>query len=293
MLEAAVPLSVAHAVRRPARAGQGRRRPDLARLVVAQVERLAGRVRDRIVRPRGDPIRLAVALPGEARPALRDQEPEARIRDDVDPRRRRRLAGMQVDHVLAAIRCEPAQAIGELQVEWLKRGRRLLGRAASPACNRLVQMPEQRAMRRVRQLGARQLAGESAPAGQEHDAGGRQQQGTVLLGRSDRSAGRTRRRADRGGPGPGCFAPSRAAAPGAAGGTRQGPRSGSRDRPTGCSSARIRGRAAAPGPVPSRTDRRPARRGSGGRRRCRRTRGSTGRARCARRCRRTHAAPDR
>ena len=60
--------------------------PDLAALLVSQVDDLARRVRDRVVAPGRQPVRLAVARPGKPGPALGDQEAETGVGDDVDPR---------------------------------------------------------------------------------------------------------------------------------------------------------------------------------------------------------------
>src|SRR4051812_36762272 len=92
-------------------------RPEPAGLLVAQVERLAGRVDERVVRPGRQAVLLAVGLPGGAGAALRDDEPEGRVGDHVHPRRRRVRAGRQVDDVLAPVGREPARAVPELPLQ--------------------------------------------------------------------------------------------------------------------------------------------------------------------------------
>src|SRR2546423_11016282 len=89
MREAAVTLSMAcHVGLALLPDGQRRRSPDLAGVLVPDIQNLARRVTHRIVRPRGELILAAVHRPGKARAGLRDLEAERRIRDDVDPRRR-------------------------------------------------------------------------------------------------------------------------------------------------------------------------------------------------------------
>ena len=95
---------------------RGRRTPELTRLVVADVDRLAHRVRDRIVGPRGELVLTAVAGPRVPGAGLRHQEAERGVGDDVQPRRRRRLARAEDRDVLAPAVGEPAQSIEELQL---------------------------------------------------------------------------------------------------------------------------------------------------------------------------------
>ena len=68
-----------------------RRRPRLAGLVVADEDRLAGRIADRIVRERRQPVLAAVAGPGVRRARRRDDRAEPRVGDDVHPGHRRFL----------------------------------------------------------------------------------------------------------------------------------------------------------------------------------------------------------
>ena len=84
-----VTLAVTDERGRSRRDGQGRRAPDLAGLLVAQIDDLAGGVGDRVVAPGRQAILLAVAGPGEARSGLGDLEAERGVGDDVDPGRGR------------------------------------------------------------------------------------------------------------------------------------------------------------------------------------------------------------
>src|SRR4029077_5396158 len=64
-----------------------RRAPDLAGLLVTQIDDLAGRIANRVVAPRSQAVELAVKRPGKSCPALGHHKPETRVGHDVDPRR--------------------------------------------------------------------------------------------------------------------------------------------------------------------------------------------------------------
>ena len=134
VLEAAVPPPVVNDVRRLLHANRLRARaPDLAGFVVANVDRLADRIPDRVVRPRRDLVLAAVAGPGVAAARFGHEEPELGIGDHVRPRRGRRLAGTEDDDVLAPVIGEPAEAVEELQVGRHRRRRLgLAGAAGDP-----------------------------------------------------------------------------------------------------------------------------------------------------------------
>ena len=136
---AGVALAVADGHGRAGPPRQGRRRPDLARLLVAQVDRLAGRVGHRVVRPGGQAVHLAVARPRIAQAGLRHQAAEAGVGEHVGPRGRRQSRHrVDGDQVLAAVRREPAQAVPEQEalgrrgrpggLGWYGRGGRGQGR---------------------------------------------------------------------------------------------------------------------------------------------------------------------
>jgi hypothetical protein len=64
-------------------------RPEVTGLLVAQIDRFAGRIRSRIVGPRTEAIRLAVARPAVAKTCLRHQTSEPRIGEHIRPGSRR------------------------------------------------------------------------------------------------------------------------------------------------------------------------------------------------------------
>ena len=74
---------------------QRRRAPQVAGVVVAQIEHLARTIADRIVRPGRELVLAAVDRPGVAAAFGRHLKAEVGIGDDVDPGRRRRLAGAE------------------------------------------------------------------------------------------------------------------------------------------------------------------------------------------------------
>ena len=133
VLEAAVSGAVARDVGRVRAANRLRRRaPQLTAVVVADVERLARRIADRIVGPRRQLVLAAVPGPGVAGAGLGDLEPERRVGDDVEPRGGRRLARAEDDDVLAAVLVEPAQSVEELEL----RQRRMALVVAGGRCRR-------------------------------------------------------------------------------------------------------------------------------------------------------------
>ena len=117
MLEAAVALAVSGDIGPSLLADrQHRRAPQLATVFIPHVDRLARRVADRVIRPRSELILAAVERPGVTRARLRDLKAKGRIRDHVDPGRRRPLSLAENRHVLTAIRSEAAEAVEELEV---------------------------------------------------------------------------------------------------------------------------------------------------------------------------------
>src|SRR5688500_1860553 len=67
------------------------RAPEIPGSVVGNIERLALRIGDRIVRPRSEMVLLAVDRPRRAASFRADLKAETRIGDNIDPRSRRRL----------------------------------------------------------------------------------------------------------------------------------------------------------------------------------------------------------
>src|SRR5881409_3622279 len=66
-----------------------RRPPQIPGLLIPDVDGLTRRIADRIVRPGRELVLAAIDRPRVPRTRLGDLEAEARIRDHVDPRRRR------------------------------------------------------------------------------------------------------------------------------------------------------------------------------------------------------------
>src|SRR4029077_2102902 len=115
--EARVALSVARDVRFVFEANRRRRgTPEFAGAFVANVDRLAGRVGDGIVRPRRELVLVGIQRPGVARAGLGGEEAERRIRDYVDPRLRGSRALAENGDVFAAVVREAAQAVKEAEV---------------------------------------------------------------------------------------------------------------------------------------------------------------------------------
>ncbi len=113
VLEHAVAEPVPAHIPGPAGGGQRRGRPERARLLVAEVERLAAAVADRVVVEGGQAELVGVLHPGVGAAPLADDRADVRAGDDVGPRRRRALAGLEGDDVFAAVRREAAQAVVE------------------------------------------------------------------------------------------------------------------------------------------------------------------------------------
>ena len=109
---------------------RGRRPPNLAGLLIAQIQHLAGTIRDRIVRPRSDLMFPAVEGPGEAAAVGRNLKSKVWIGDDVDPRRGCRLSRPQKRHVFPALRGEPSEAVEEFEIVPRNGARGRLGRRA-------------------------------------------------------------------------------------------------------------------------------------------------------------------
>ena len=159
MLESAVAAAVAGRVgRRRVADGRRGRAPHIARFVVAQIEGFAATVANGIVRPRGELVLATVDGPGVAAALGSRLEPECRIGDDVDPRRRRRLARSEDRHVLGAVVGKAAEPVEEFEV-----GRAVAGTAA-PAARRRVSARPARTRQARRCARAAQTGRRAAPA---------------------------------------------------------------------------------------------------------------------------------
>src|SRR2546428_4727868 len=118
MLEAAVALPMPRDVGPAVLTDRERRRsPQRAALFIPDVQRLPRGIPDRIVGPGGELILAAVDRPRVPGARFGDLEPEAVIRDHVDPGGRRPLALAQDDHVLAAAVGEAAETVEELEIQ--------------------------------------------------------------------------------------------------------------------------------------------------------------------------------
>ena len=117
VLEAAIaPTMTGDIGRRGLADGNRCRTPDLAGFVVAHIENLARGIADRIVGPRGELVFAAVGRPSVAAAFGRGLEAEARIGDDVDPGRGRRLAGPEYRHIFLAPSRKSPQSVEEFQL---------------------------------------------------------------------------------------------------------------------------------------------------------------------------------
>src|SRR5688572_5136947 len=138
-----------------------RRAPELAGVLVADVERLARLIRDGIVRPRRDLVLAAVDGPRVAAARLRHLKAEGGIRHDVDPRGRRPLTLTHDDHVFAPVVGETSQAVEELEMRpwWWHVRRDGAG----------IALPEHgRGWRDVHPLDARDLLGQRSVTAEQH-----------------------------------------------------------------------------------------------------------------------------
>jgi len=109
---ATVPETMANDTRGPKPRGQGRGRPEMAGLFIAQIDRLAAGVTEGVVVPGGQAELMGIFTPGVGAAALGDQGAEVGIGQHVAPRRRRWPAGEQLDVVFAPIRRETTESVG-------------------------------------------------------------------------------------------------------------------------------------------------------------------------------------
>src|SRR4026209_1333719 len=111
MLKDAITEAVPADVRcRPA-AGQRRRRPVMTPLFVTEIQTFPTRIAHRVVEPWSETEFVGVLTPGIGLAVLRDDGAKVRIRQDIDPRRRRHMPVRSRYDILAAIGCEPSQPV--------------------------------------------------------------------------------------------------------------------------------------------------------------------------------------
>ena len=132
VLEHAVAESVpADVGRRPAH-GQRHRRPEVAAVLVAQVEGLTARIAHRVVVPGTEAELVGVLAPGVAESALGDDAAEVRVRQDVHPRHGRDLPRRGRNDILAPVGGEASETVEEDQVGARRQGRRRGVRVVRP-----------------------------------------------------------------------------------------------------------------------------------------------------------------
>src|SRR6185369_1977816 len=118
VLEATVAMAVARDVISLVSDRLGGGGPQVTGGFIANVQRFARRVADRIVRPGRELVLPAVLGPGVAAALRRHLETERRVGDHIDPGGRRGGALLQYDDVFAPVLGEAAQAVEEFQVLW-------------------------------------------------------------------------------------------------------------------------------------------------------------------------------
>jgi hypothetical protein len=117
VFEAAVASTVTGDINRCGVAdGERCRAPDITGLVISDIKSLTLGVADRIIGPRGELVFAAVGRPSVAAAFGRGLEAKARIGDDVDPGRRRRLARAQYRHIFLALRRKSSQSVEEFEL---------------------------------------------------------------------------------------------------------------------------------------------------------------------------------
>ena len=117
MLESAEPLAVPGDIRSALDSNRQRgRAPGPAAVIVADVQRFAGPIADRVVRPRRDLVLAAVQAPGAAGTRLRNQKTELLVGDDVYPRGGCRLALAQHRDVFSAVLGESSETVEKVEL---------------------------------------------------------------------------------------------------------------------------------------------------------------------------------
>src|SRR3984893_1527115 len=111
----AVPRTI-EGVRVPDR--QSRRSPQLAGLLIAQIQCFTRSIGDRVIRPGRELILATVSGPGIPAAFCGHLEAKVRIGDDVDPRGRSRLARSQEGQVFLSAGGKAPKAIEKFEVRW-------------------------------------------------------------------------------------------------------------------------------------------------------------------------------
>src|SRR5690606_32191750 len=95
--------------------------PQIKGFLVADVDRLPGRIDYGIVRPWRELVLAAVFRPGVAASLRRDLEAEAGIGDHVDPWRGRDRAVFEDRHIFTSVLVEAAEPVEELKRRHVRR----------------------------------------------------------------------------------------------------------------------------------------------------------------------------
>src|ERR1700736_1120661 len=119
VFEPAVSLAVPRTIGRVRVADwQSRRSPQLAGLLIAQIQCFPRTIGDRVVRPGRELILATVSGPGIPAAFCGHLEAKVRIGDDVDPRGRSRLARSQEGQVFLASGGKAPKTIEKFEVRW-------------------------------------------------------------------------------------------------------------------------------------------------------------------------------
>src|ERR1019366_8101196 len=129
MLETAVsPTMPRHIGRVVAADRHCRWAPQVTRLLIPQIKRLAWAIADRVVGPRRKLVFAAVDRPGVAAALRGHLEAESGVGDDIDPGCRRCLAWTDCRYIFPSVFCKAAKPVEELQSLTQVRGRETRGR---------------------------------------------------------------------------------------------------------------------------------------------------------------------
>ena len=113
VLEYGVAEAVANDVGRFAAGRERSGRPEIAALLVANIERLGGGVSNGIVMPGGEPQFVAILGPGVGASAFGNDRSKLRIGEHVDPGQRGGLPGLERNHIFPAVGGKSAQPVVE------------------------------------------------------------------------------------------------------------------------------------------------------------------------------------
>ena len=179
MLKNRITLPVPHPVSIHLGDWRWRGRPKDPEIVIADVDRAAGRIGDRIVGPLGQAMALAVAAPGEAGTRFGNERAEVRVGHDVHPWRGRMGSLAEVNDIFLRVLGKAAEPVEILQFHEWQRTRRFFA-------ERFSGYPRHR-LRADRHRSGELLA-QRAPRGHEHHMRGGLKQDELFLGNLARRA---------------------------------------------------------------------------------------------------------